>query len=119
MVDGLDGCDWHRDRVQKLEAEVVSLRGNNKRLKAAEASWAEVEARAAAHAGVEEALRYQLSHLQNAVKVCFCLALSSWTMLGEMLLATLAYGIRNSVSCLSANSEWGSSRVLQCCVKTS
>ncbi|KAL0053187.1 hypothetical protein WJX82_002174 [Trebouxia sp. C0006] len=57
-----------RERVQKLEAEVVSLRGNNKRLKAAEASWAEAEARAAAHAGVEEALRYQLSHLQNAVK---------------------------------------------------
>ncbi|KAL0029933.1 hypothetical protein WJX77_008191 [Trebouxia sp. C0004] len=57
-----------RERVQKLEAEVVSLRGNNKRLKAAEASWAEAEARAAAHAGIEEALRYQLSHLQNAVK---------------------------------------------------
>lgn len=48
----------------------MSLRGSNKRLKAAEASWAEAEARAAAHAGVEEALRYQLSHLQNAVKVC-------------------------------------------------
>ncbi|KAL0036198.1 hypothetical protein WJX79_007778 [Trebouxia sp. C0005] len=57
-----------RERVQKLEAEVVSLRGNNKRLKAAEVSWAEAEARAAAHAGVEEALRYQLSQLQNAVK---------------------------------------------------
>jgi len=48
----------------------VSLRNSNKRLKTAEASWAEAEARAAAHAGVEEALRYQLSHLQNAVKVC-------------------------------------------------
>jgi NAD-specific glutamate dehydrogenase len=98
--------DWYRERVQKLEAEVVSLRGNNRRLKAAEASWAEAEARAAAHAGVEEALRYQLSHLQNAVKVCFCLASSSWTMLSKMLIATPEYGICDSVSWLSANSSW-------------
>ena len=59
------GC---RERVQKLEGEVATLRSSNKRLKAAEASLAQAEARAAAHAGVEEALRYQLTHLQNAVK---------------------------------------------------
>jgi len=99
----------YRERVQKLEAEVVSLRGNNKRLKAAEASWAEAEARAAAHAGVEEALRYQLSHLQNAVKVYIHLASSSRTVFSEMLLATLAYGMCDSVSWLSANSVWGCS----------
>jgi len=94
---------------------VVSLRGNNKRLKAAEASWAEAEARAAAHAGVEEALRYQLSHLQNAVKVCFCLASSSWTVFSEVLASMLAYGICDSVSWLSANSVRVAG-VLQCCV---
>lgn len=59
------GC---RERVQKLEGEVASLRSSNKRLKAAEASLGQAEARAAAHAGVEEALRYQLTHLHNAVK---------------------------------------------------
>ena len=63
------GC---RERVQKLEGEVASLRSSNKRLKVAESSCAEAEARAAAHAGAEEALRYQLIHLQNAVKVRFC-----------------------------------------------
>lgn len=62
------GC---RERVQKLEGEVASLRSSNKRLKAAESSWAEAEARAAAHAGAEEALRYQLTHLQSAVKASF------------------------------------------------
>ena len=65
--DFAGGCC--RERVQKLEGEVASLRSVAKRLKTAEAGWAEAEARAAAHAGVEEALRYQLSHLQNAVKV--------------------------------------------------
>ena len=63
------GC---RERVQKLEGEVASLRSSNKRLKAAEVSWAEAEGRAAAHAGAEEALRYQLTHLQSAVKASFC-----------------------------------------------
>lgn len=73
-VSGL-GC---RDRVQKLEVEVASLRSSNKRLKAAESSWAEAEARAAAHAGTEEALRYQLTHLQIAVKASFCMLSLAW-----------------------------------------
>lgn len=73
------GC---RERVQKLEGEVASLRSSNKRLKAAESSWAEAEARAAAHAGAEEALRYQLNHLQNAVKASlFCVKLHIACML--------------------------------------
>lgn len=72
------GC---RERVQKLEGEVASLRSSNKRLKAAESSWAEAEARAAAHAGAEEALRYQLNHLQNVVKASLCMKLNNACML--------------------------------------
>lgn len=56
--------------MKQLEAEVARLQSSCRKLQAAEASWAEAEARAAAHAGAEQALRYQLTHLQNAVKVC-------------------------------------------------
>ena len=40
------------------------------RLQAAEAFWAEAEARLAAHAATEQALRFQLSQLTATVKVC-------------------------------------------------
>ena len=59
-----------RERVQKLEGEVASLRSSNRRLQGAEASWAEAEARLAAHAATEQALRFQLSQLTATVKVC-------------------------------------------------
>lgn len=55
--------------MQQLEAEVAKLQSSCRKLQAAEASWADAEARAAAHAGAEQALQYQLAHLQNAVKV--------------------------------------------------
>ena len=58
-----------RERVQKLEGEVASLKSSNRRLQAAEASWAEAEARLAAHAATEQALRFQLSQLTATVKV--------------------------------------------------
>ena len=63
------GC---RGRVQQLEAELARLQSSCRKLQAAESSWAEAEARAAAHAGAEQALRFQLHHLQNAVKVYAC-----------------------------------------------
>lgn len=60
---------------------MASLRSSNKRLKAAESSWAEAEARAAAHARAEEALRYQLTHLQNVAKASFGVQVKNACML--------------------------------------
>ena len=52
-----------------MVAELARVQASCGKVQAAEASWAESEARAAAHAGAEQALRFQLTHLQNAVKV--------------------------------------------------
>lgn len=96
-----------RGRVLQLEAECAKLNSSCRKLQAAEASWAEAEARAAAHAGAEQALRYQLTHLQNAVKVhqpcCCCCTYSSMLHFQGLVLHTSSAATLDNKHCMKPN----------------